>query len=317
MEARTNKEARGSRHSLHRRNLYHGLRARFQHGYLWLDLAEVVRRLRPRDNIVAVRYFTTLVRNDPPAEARQQAYLAALETHSSPLLNIVHGRYQAKYQECRGCGATWTSYEEKETDVNIAVSLVADAASSAADLALLIISVPRSVPREPSRPPWAAGSESLPSFRPGGSAMNSKRSSQGRSPSLTQTSETRCYLKWSLIRTLGKNTGVRRNGTDSDPRRPTVDRRQAASQAPSTPTIVAPSGRSTLSTLRRNRSEGKRGHLQLTPVYNWSRAYRRTARLCPRALLSPHPAPRTSDGVPAAESAHDVRTQGRPRPPHW
>jgi len=37
-----------------------------------------------------------------------------------------------------GCGATWISYEEKETDVNIAVSLVADAASSAADIALLI-----------------------------------------------------------------------------------------------------------------------------------------------------------------------------------
>jgi uncharacterized LabA/DUF88 family protein len=119
-------------------NLYHGLRARFQHRYLWLDLAELVRRLRPRDTIVAVRYFTALVRNDPLAEARQQVYLSALEAHSGPLLDIVHGRYQAKHQECRGCGATWISYEEKETDVNIAVSLVADAASSAADIALLI-----------------------------------------------------------------------------------------------------------------------------------------------------------------------------------
>jgi hypothetical protein len=39
---------------------------------------------------------------------------------------------------CRQCGATWTSYEEKETDVNIAVSLVADAASSASDIALVL-----------------------------------------------------------------------------------------------------------------------------------------------------------------------------------
>jgi uncharacterized LabA/DUF88 family protein len=119
-------------------NLYHGIRARFQHRYLWLDLAELVRRLRPRDAIVAVRYFTALVRNDPLAEARQQVYLSVLQAHSGPVLDIVHGRYQAKHQECRGCGATWISYEEKETDVNIAVSLVADAASSAADIALLI-----------------------------------------------------------------------------------------------------------------------------------------------------------------------------------
>jgi uncharacterized LabA/DUF88 family protein len=119
-------------------NLYHGLRARFQHRYLWLDLVGLVRRLRPRDTIVAVRYFTALVRNQPQAEARQQVYLAALGAHSGPLLGIVQGRYQAKQQECRGCGVRWISYEEKETDVNIAVSLVADAASSAADLALLV-----------------------------------------------------------------------------------------------------------------------------------------------------------------------------------
>jgi hypothetical protein len=39
---------------------------------------------------------------------------------------------------CRQCGNVWTSYEEKETDVNIAVSLVADAAAAASDIALII-----------------------------------------------------------------------------------------------------------------------------------------------------------------------------------
>jgi uncharacterized LabA/DUF88 family protein len=119
-------------------NLYHGLRDRYRHRYLWLDLVQLVRRLRPHDSVVAVRYFTAVVRNDPPAQARQQAYLDALRAHSGSCLQIVHGRYQAKQQACRRCGATWTSYEEKETDVNIAVSLVADAAASTADLAVLI-----------------------------------------------------------------------------------------------------------------------------------------------------------------------------------
>jgi len=119
-------------------NLYHGLRERYQHRYLWLDLTALVGRLRPNDSIVAVRYFTAIVRNNQAAQARQQAYLSALAAHCGPNLQIIHGRYQAKAVSCRQCGVSWTSYEEKETDVNIAVSLVADAASGASDIALLI-----------------------------------------------------------------------------------------------------------------------------------------------------------------------------------
>lgn len=119
-------------------NLYHGLKDRFGHRYLWLDLVKLVSRLRPNDNLVAVRYFTAMVRNDPPAEARQQDYLSAMSANAGPVLQIVRGRYQAKSVSCRQCGASWVSYEEKETDVNIAVSLVADAAAAAADIALLI-----------------------------------------------------------------------------------------------------------------------------------------------------------------------------------
>jgi len=52
-------------------NLYHGLRAKYQHRYLWLDLQRLVQRIRPADDILAVRYFTALVRDDRPALARQ------------------------------------------------------------------------------------------------------------------------------------------------------------------------------------------------------------------------------------------------------
>jgi len=101
---------------------------------------------------VAVRYFTAIIRNDPPALARQQTYLAALAVHCGSTLEIVLGRYQAKRRECRQCGAAWTAYEEKETDVNIAVSLVADAASGAADIALLVTADSDLCPGHPYRP---------------------------------------------------------------------------------------------------------------------------------------------------------------------
>jgi hypothetical protein len=119
-------------------NLYHGLHDRYQRRYLWLDLERLVQRIRPRDQLAAVRYFTAMVRDDPPALARQRTYLDALSAHSGGLVQVVLGRYQSKNVSCRQCGSTWTSYEEKETDVNIAVSIVADAAARASDLALII-----------------------------------------------------------------------------------------------------------------------------------------------------------------------------------
>jgi uncharacterized LabA/DUF88 family protein len=119
-------------------NLYHGLHARYGRRYLWLDLEHLIRRIRPHDRIVAVRYFTALVRDDPAALARQQTYLHALKARSGRSVDVVLGRYQSKTQTCRQCGNVWTSYEEKETDVNVAVSLVSDAAASASDIALIV-----------------------------------------------------------------------------------------------------------------------------------------------------------------------------------
>lgn len=50
----------------------------------------------------------------------------------------MQGRYQKKPMKCRKCGAVWTHYEEKETDVNIATSLVADAARRLSGSALIV-----------------------------------------------------------------------------------------------------------------------------------------------------------------------------------
>ena len=119
-------------------NLYHGLHEKFHRRYLWLDLELLVHRLRPNDEILAVKYFTAHVLDDRAALSRQRTYLSALAVHSDGLIDVVHGRYQRKDRTCRQCGSTWPSYEEKETDVNIAVSLVADSANKASDIALII-----------------------------------------------------------------------------------------------------------------------------------------------------------------------------------
>ncbi len=88
--------------------------------------------------MVQVRYFTAPVLDDPPAASRQSRYQHALLAQNPGLVEIVQGRYQKKSMACRRCGASWTHYEEKETDVNIATSLVSDAAQRLSDAALVI-----------------------------------------------------------------------------------------------------------------------------------------------------------------------------------
>lgn len=119
-------------------NLYFGLKAKYQRKYLWLDLqALATGLLRPGQTLESVTYFTARVRNDAAAAQRQSDYLEALAAHS-PLVTVVDGRFQEKHRRCRLCGAEWTVYEEKETDVNIAAALIADAVENRYDTAPLI-----------------------------------------------------------------------------------------------------------------------------------------------------------------------------------
>lgn len=119
-------------------NLYHGLHSETGRSRLWLDLVALARSLRPRSHLVQVKYFTAPVLDDPAGASRQAQYIKALTTHNPGLVTVINGRYQSKQVACRHCGHTRTHYEEKETDVSIAVHLVADALSHACQDALVI-----------------------------------------------------------------------------------------------------------------------------------------------------------------------------------
>lgn len=93
--------------------------------------------LKPHQQLVAVRYFTAMVRDDPSAEQRQKIYLNALAAHDS-ILEIRKGRFQKKIKTCWSCHRSWDDYEEKESDVSLAVSLVEDGVSGLFDTALLV-----------------------------------------------------------------------------------------------------------------------------------------------------------------------------------
>ncbi|MFC9127268.1 NYN domain-containing protein [Streptomyces sp. NPDC057099] len=129
-------------------NLYYGMRAKYGHRYYWLDLAALVRRLRPNDTLVKVRYFTAMVRAEPSAAQNQRVYLDALAAHNRGEVDITLGRFTEKRPRCGRCRTGWQcacipsrvyrTYEEKATDVAIGSRLVEDSALGASDVALII-----------------------------------------------------------------------------------------------------------------------------------------------------------------------------------
>ena len=121
-------------------NLYYGLKSKGWRRYYWLDLQRLSEGLlRPRQRLQFVRYFTAkalLDGNDPGQVERQDAYLQALS--SLPKVDIRYGFHIAKTITCPHCGAGIRRYEEKMTDVNIAVALLEDARDDLYDAAILI-----------------------------------------------------------------------------------------------------------------------------------------------------------------------------------
>jgi hypothetical protein len=118
-------------------NLYYGMKSMYRRKYMWLDVVELVRRLRPGDQVVVVRYFTAIVKNEPAAAANQTTYLDALNAHNGTLVDTRVGRFKVKTigrcKVCRqdflcNCPTTYQSFEEKETDVALGVAMVEDAA---------------------------------------------------------------------------------------------------------------------------------------------------------------------------------------------
>jgi uncharacterized LabA/DUF88 family protein len=105
---------------------------------LWLDLGALGHAIRPRSQLEKIKYFTAPVLNEPNALSRQSSYQAALTAHNPGLIEVIQGRYQQKQKTCSGCRRSWTEYEEKETDVNIAVQLVSDAALGVSDAAIIV-----------------------------------------------------------------------------------------------------------------------------------------------------------------------------------
>lgn len=128
-------------------NLYYRLKGT---KYKWLNPLELCLQILPTDkfNIVEVKFFTAKIKRnqkDPQNLTRQMIYWRALQT--IPNLSVILGKYKIKtargklidrHQNVTTKIRAVQTFEEKESDVNIAINMVSDAYEGKFDQAILI-----------------------------------------------------------------------------------------------------------------------------------------------------------------------------------
>lgn len=120
-------------------NLYYGA-VRDAPALKWLNIDQLCRRLRPHDDVQAIKYFSAPIVG--ATKPNQDIYLRALAT--LPRVKMILGRFKERNVKCgvTGCSHTASRWfkvpEEKRTDVNIAVAMVDDAYQNACDQFVLI-----------------------------------------------------------------------------------------------------------------------------------------------------------------------------------
>lgn len=117
-------------------NLYHVLHDCHPAHCKWCNYKTLLTHfLGKNDTLADVYYFTASATWDTGKVARHSAFVSALKHYG---VKVVWGNFKKKYPKCRLCGRTYVTHEEKETDVNIAATLLSLAYEDAYDKALIV-----------------------------------------------------------------------------------------------------------------------------------------------------------------------------------
>jgi uncharacterized LabA/DUF88 family protein len=118
-------------------NFYHAVASNPKyHKYKWVSLDRLCRCfLTQKDAIAGVEYFTTLATWDPGKVSRHKIFIKAQENEG---VVVTYGEFKRKDRRCRSCRNMFSTFEEKQTDVNIALRLFQLAFQDKYDKAIII-----------------------------------------------------------------------------------------------------------------------------------------------------------------------------------
>jgi uncharacterized LabA/DUF88 family protein len=118
-------------------NLYHALEdnPRFAK-YKWLDMSRLAKCfVQTNQQIAKIFYFTAYASWNPQKLARHRVFVRALRWAG---VDVVLGEFKYKQRFSTNCKTLYETFEEKETDVNIALKLFKAAVMDEYDTAILV-----------------------------------------------------------------------------------------------------------------------------------------------------------------------------------
>ncbi|MGL4327057.1 MAG: NYN domain-containing protein [Tannerellaceae bacterium] len=124
-------------------NFYYGLRTekrvnREWYKAYWIDLVKFFEQfLGPEQVLNKVIYFTASPLSSEK-NSRQSAFLNANKLINGDKIEIVRGKYLEKKIVCPHCRYTIIRPEEKKTDVNLSIRMIADCVQDKTDLLVLV-----------------------------------------------------------------------------------------------------------------------------------------------------------------------------------
>jgi len=117
-------------------NLYHSLLEKpVYRKYKWLNIRKLIEIYVTPKELKDVYYFTALTMWSPDKVAKHKLFIKALEQTG---VNVVYGEFRKRDRYCPNCKKKYAAFEEKQTDVNIAIHLFRLAIEDRFDTAFII-----------------------------------------------------------------------------------------------------------------------------------------------------------------------------------
>lgn len=118
-------------------NLYHAINDHASHSSKWVDIISLLRAFVQNDEQLKKAFFFTSV--SPWSQEKAARQDALLTVYKDQSVNIVYGSFKKKEVRCLSqCKESFEIYEEKETDVNIALHLAKIAREKLSDKVILL-----------------------------------------------------------------------------------------------------------------------------------------------------------------------------------
>ncbi len=115
-------------------NFYFGLKSKGWRKYYWLDIVKLFEQFIKNDQKLVNVFYCTAVQKNNGKKDRQDLFFSANKTNSK--FKLIFGKFLAKTVYFGGKG--YKTFEEKQTDVNIAVEMIRNVVKDNCDISIIV-----------------------------------------------------------------------------------------------------------------------------------------------------------------------------------